>query len=73
MWQREFDGCIVELLDMRATAFVIGHFLHSDDLENWKDLELIGVQMGSYYAYHNKPEWHEREHDDEHPYRDSTG
>ena len=58
---------------MRATAFVIGHFLHSDDLENWKDLELIGVQIGSFYAYHNKPEWHEREHDDEHPYRDSTG
>ncbi len=32
VWQRELDGCIVELLHVGATALIVCYLLHSDNL-----------------------------------------
>ena len=39
--QGELDGRIVELLDMRAAAFIILNFLHADNLKQRIHLQLL--------------------------------
>jgi len=45
VWQREFDGGIVELLDVWASAFVIFNFLHSDDLDGVSTCTMAGSHI----------------------------